>query len=477
MLLERFRSGEEEAATELFDRFAKRLGSLVQSRLSQKLARRLDAEDVVLSAYRSFFVRARDGKFAVDEPGDLWRLLAQITLNKLYRSADWNNAARRTPDRERGDMTDLAIQAVDAAQSPELAVIVADQLEHLMSQLTEATSRVLKLRLQGHDVDEIAAEVGRSPRTIRRQLEAIRAAFAKQAGAEIADRSLDHLRSTNAAKQPSGVHGYKAPVEQRTLNDFVLRRQIGLGLTGRVYEAFDKQQQRLVAVKVLRKSWLTDRSLRERFEAEADIVARLDHPGIVRIHGHGETPNRGWFIVMDLLPGGDLTPFAGPALALDRAVEWFRQVTNAVGYAHSEGVIHCDLKPANLLLSAEGHIVVTDFGFAQTRETLGRRPVIAGTPAFMAPEQVDAAWGSVGPPTDAYGLGAVLYFLLTGSAPIRGNSFRNLLDEVASSNEIQPVNDLRCDVPARLAEVCRRCLRKSPGERFQNMAELVNVLP
>ncbi len=476
-LLERFRVGDEAAATELFERFAARLASLVQGRLSKKLARRLDAEDVVLSAYRSFFVRARAGRFAVDEPGDLWRLLAQITLNKLYRSAEWNNATRRTQDRERGNGLDLANQAIDAAASPELAVIVADQLEHLMSQLTEATSRVLELRLQGHDVDEIAAVIGRSPRTVRRQLETIRETFEKLAGTDCRMAAPGRPASMDSQTRTAGGGHPTARIERHTLDDFVLRRQIGLGLTGRVYQAFDKRQQKLVAVKVLRKSWLTDRSLRERFQAEADIVARLNHPGIVRIHGHGETPNGGWFIVMDLLPGGDLTPFAGPALPVEQAVTWIREVASAIGHAHRNGVIHCDLKPANLLLSADERVVVTDFGFAQTRETLGRRACLAGTPGFMAPEQVDATWGAIGQPTDIYGLGAVLFFLLTGSPPVRGTRLSEILDEVASPNEIPAITNLRPDVPSRLAEVCRRCLRKSPRERFQSADELVKAFP
>ena len=321
--------------------------------------------------------------------------------------------------------------------------------------------------------------VGRS-RTIRRQLEIIRATFTKLAGEEIVDGSQRTLiEDSRAAVLPPNLNLRESPsalAEPRNLKDFVLRRQIGLGLTGRVYEAFDKRQQKLVAVKVLRKSWLTDRSLRERFEAEADIVARLKHPGIVRIHGHGETPNGGWFIVMDLLPGGDLTPFAGPALPVDQVVDWIRQVASAIGYAHREGVIHCDLKPANLLLSANERVVVTDFGFAQSRETLGRHACIAGTPAFMAPEQVDAAWGQVGQQTDAYGLGAVLFFLLTGLPPVRGTRLSDLLNEVASPNEIPAVTNWRPDVPSRLAEVCQRCLRKSPAERFRNADELVKAL-
>ena len=483
-LLERFRAGDEAAASELFERFAKRLASLVQSRLSAKLARRLDAEDVVLSAYRSFFVRARDGQFAIDEPGELWRLLAQITLNKLHRSAARHNAARRSLNCEQDDIWGVADWPADAAASPELEVTVADQLEHLMSQLPEATCRVLELRLQGHDVDEIAGLIGRSPRTVRRQLQTVRAIFLKQSEAEVVDQSerklLNQKLETCAAQadaRSSNIRSNKPFAENRTLDDFVLRRQIGLGLTGRVYEAFDKRQQQLVAVKVLRKSLLSDRSLRERFEAEADIVARLTHPGIVQIHGHGETPNQGWFLVMDLLPNGDLTPYAGNSLPVKQAVDWVREVAIAIGYAHGAGVIHCDLKPANLLLSVDGHAVVTDFGFAQAHEALGRdKSNIAGTPAFMAPEQVDATWGQVGPQTDIYGLGAVLYFLLTGMPPVVGTRMSEIFDQVTSTNDIQAITNLRADAPAWLADVCHRCLRKRPSERFQSAEAVIAAL-
>lgn len=476
-LLERFRAGDEMAATELFDRFSKRLASLVQSRLSRRLARRFDAEDVVMSAYRSFFVRAREGRFTVDESGELWRLLAQITLNKLYRSAEWHNAARRAQDREQNHLAELANQAVDANSSPELDVIVADQLEHLISHLTEATSRVLELRLHGHDADEIAALIGRSPRTVRRQLETIRETFEKLASTESRMAALGRPAAMDEQTQTAEDGHPTARAERRTLDEFVLRRQIGLGLTGRVYEAFDKRREQLVAVKVLRKSWLTDSSLRERFEAEADIVARLNHPGIVRIHGHGATPNRGWFLVMDLLPNGDLTRLAGRNLVVEQAVNWIRQVAIAIGHAHGRGVIHCDLKPANLLLSANERVVVTDFGFAQIHDPSRRRPVgFAGTPAFMAPEQIDATIGTVGPHTDIYGLGAVLFFLLSGSPPNRTGSIDDILDPARTWNESLCVRELRPDVPLELAAVCSRCLRRYPRDRFDGVNEFLAAL-
>lgn len=466
-LLERFQAGDEAAATALFERFSSRLAALVQNRLSKKLARRLDAEDIVLSAYRSFFVRARDGQFAVSDTGDLWRLLAQITLNKLCRSADWHSAAKRDFAREQSDAAGLANLTVANSDSPDLEVVVADQLERLMSQLPVATCRVLELLLQGYAVGDIAETIGRTPRTVRRQLETIRALFTKQSGAEVSSNDNGRISTPTS----------NSTVRHRTLTEFVLRRQIGYGLTGRVYEAFDKQQQRLVAVKVLRKSWLTDRALRERFEAEAEVVARLNHSGIVRVHGHGATPNDGWFLVMDLLSNGDLTPFAGLSLPVAQATDWIRQVALAVDHAHRQGVIHCDLKPANLLLADDQRVIVTDFGFAQLRDQTARRNLaIAGTPAFMAPEQIDPNLGAVSPQTDIYGLGTVLHFLLTGQPPVPGSRVRDVFDEITSPQEIAPITTLRSDVPGQLANLCARCLRKSPQDRFVAMSDVIESL-
>lgn len=484
LLLERFQSGDDAAATELFERFSQRLASLVQSRLSRKLARRLDAEDVVSSAYRSFFVRARDGQFSVDEPGDLWRLLAQMTLNKLYRGAARHNADRRSLNREQHDVFNQPNQIADVATAPELEVIVADQLEYLMAQLPEATGRVLELRLQGNDVEEIAALVGRSSRTVRRQLETIRTTFLKSVGNEplgdLNRKPSFQTQSLNAADTDAGpteltpvCHG----VQVRTLDDFVLRRQIGLGLTGRVYEAFDKRHQRLVAVKVLRKALISDRSLRERFENEVSIVAQLSHPGIVRIEGHGETPNRGRFIVMELFENGDLTKFAGKSLPTQRAVEWLLEASAAIAYAHKAGVIHCDLKPANMLLSADNHVAVADFGFAQLKTALpDQRSFIAGTPSFMAPEQVDSTWGQIGPHTDIYGLGAVMYFLLTGSAPINGATTQDILSQLTAKSDIPSVEILRPNIPDSVSNIIDRSLRKDPKQRIESVETLIALL-
>ena len=256
--------------------------------------------------------------------------------------------------------------------------------------------------------------------------------------------------------------------------DFVLRRQIGQGLTGRVYEAFDKRHQRLVAVKVLRKALINDRSLRERFENEVGIVAQLSHPGIVRIEGHGETPNRGRFIVMELFANGDLTKFAGALLPIQQSIDWLLEAAAAIAYAHKAGVIHCDLKPANVLLSSDQIIAVTDFGFAQVKTALSdQRSFIAGTPAFMAPEQVDSTWGVIGPQTDIYGLGAVFYFLLTGVPPVNGVSHNGILSQVTAESEIQSVISVRPDVPNWVADIISRSLRKNASQRFESVEALI----
>jgi RNA polymerase sigma factor (sigma-70 family) len=171
-LLRRYADGDERAAEEIFERYVSRLVRLARSRLSAKLAARLDADDVVMSAYRSFFVRARQGQFTSKRRGDLWRLLAEITLHKLYRQAARHRAERRSVDAEVAleDTHASAWQAVDRRPTPEAAVAFTDELEQIMSQLTPPARRVLELRLNGEELADIARTIGRSERTTRRLL-------------------------------------------------------------------------------------------------------------------------------------------------------------------------------------------------------------------------------------------------------------------------------------------------------------------
>jgi RNA polymerase sigma-70 factor (ECF subfamily) len=178
-LLARLREGDQDAASELFRRYAERLVALARSRLSAKLTPRLDPEDVVQSAYRSFFAGARDGRYDLERWGDLWRLLVTITLNKLHHQHKRNTADRRSVDRElNSDAVErtggIPPGLLTREPSPVEAIALAEELEQLMRRLEPLHRRMLELALQGYGVEEIAADTQRSERTVRRVLERVK---------------------------------------------------------------------------------------------------------------------------------------------------------------------------------------------------------------------------------------------------------------------------------------------------------------
>jgi RNA polymerase sigma factor (sigma-70 family) len=176
ILLEKFRDGDEQAAEALFARYFERLTSLARSRLSTRLARRTDPEDIVLSVYRSFFVGAREGRFVLSRGGDLWRLLSSITTHKLLKQARHEGAARRSFSVE-VPLDQVAEERFSERRydpTPEDALAIADELEQVFSLLDPFGRRVLELRLQGLKISEIAEDAGRSERTVRRSLAQIR---------------------------------------------------------------------------------------------------------------------------------------------------------------------------------------------------------------------------------------------------------------------------------------------------------------
>lgn len=176
ILLERYRVGDELAAEELFARYFERLTVLARARLSARLARRADPEDIALSAYRSFFVGAREGRYALGRGGDLWRLLSSIAVHKLLKRARHERAARRSFEAEvpldRAEEGGLA--GGRSEPTPEDAAALADELERAFSLLDPFGRRVLELRLQGSRISEIAEDAGRSERSVRRALAQIR---------------------------------------------------------------------------------------------------------------------------------------------------------------------------------------------------------------------------------------------------------------------------------------------------------------
>jgi tRNA A-37 threonylcarbamoyl transferase component Bud32/DNA-directed RNA polymerase specialized sigma24 family protein len=414
-LLARYRRYHDEAAaTELFRRYAGRLTALARSRLSRALAARVDPEDVVQSAYRSFFLLAGKDEIPLRESGDLWRLLVRITLRKVHRSARRHRAECRSIDREQAALDDQEAIALSREPTPAEAAALVDELRCLLAPLGRVQRRMIEMRLQGHDIDAIAAEVQRSPRTVRRALAAL--------GEELQRRLNDVPRTPE-----EGLLAY---------GDVVLQRQLGQGGMGKVYRASWRGGDGPVAVKLLRKPLRGSQAATARFRAEAALLARLRHPGIVAIHGVGRLPDGGPFLVMDFIEGSDLSLQPRPAVA--DALRWVAEAADAIEYAHQMGVVHCDLKPSNLLLGDDGHVRVSDFGLA--RSLADGNPPRGGTIGFMAPEQFDPE-GTISPRTDIYGLGAVLHALL----PER---------------------------PPEVDALCRRCMMPDPRARFASAAEL-----
>ncbi len=440
-LLARYRNGDGAAAEELFARYADRLTRLARSRLSRRLAARVDAEDVLQSAYRSFFRLAGDGEVVSRQSGDLWRLLVRITLRKVCRTARRHRAACRSIDREQADLEEV----LSAAPDPADAAALVDELRNVLAPLGPVQRRIVELRLQGHEVDEIATAVQRSARTVRRTLAGL--------GEEL-ERRL-------AGPPPPGAPGALIPYA-----DVVLQRQLGEGGMGKVYKALWRGTMP-VAVKLLRKPLRGHDRAAARFLQEAEVLARLRHPGIVSVHGVGLLPDGGHFLVMDLVDGADLGRrlAAGP-ISVAEALAWVSDAACALEYAHGQGVIHCDLKPSNLLLGADNRVRVSDFGLARSLSGGAGEPA-GGTAGFLAPEQADPARGPISPRTDVHGLGAVLYTLLAGRPPYS-----------ASEEPHRPMSlaVLRPDLPGGLAAVCERCLAADPRERPASAAELAEAL-
>jgi DNA-directed RNA polymerase specialized sigma24 family protein len=507
VLLARYRAGDEQAATELFRRYVSRLTVLARARIAPRIARRFDAEDVVLSAYRSFFVRARDGQFSLAHSGDLWRLLVGIVHRKIYHQAARHTADKRSIDREQplpagGESVWQAIAPASPSPSADEAVAMAELIEDFMQQLEPLSRRVVELRLQDYRIIDIAAATHRSERTVRRILENLRqrlesmltdvgdtradrqrqraTAPARQNDAESGDANGDDGgKDSSAAPQPTDVSpAGTSSAELLSDRDFVLQLHLGTGGTGRVYRAVRRGGTSPVAIKMLKKASQSDPAAVARFLDEARLVSRLNHPGIVGIQGIGRTRTGGHFLVQEFVAGESLSQIAASRRIDPReAVRWIAEAAEAVEYSHGQQVIHCDLKPANLLLDLHGRVRVADFGLAQIIAPGSRsRAAIAGTAGYMAPEQLDPAWGRIGPPTDVFGLGAVLFALLVGRPPFLGKSVDELLTAILESGPTLSLRRDRPDVPDEIDAICRKCLAISPRDRFGTAAGLAQAL-
>jgi serine/threonine-protein kinase len=265
-------------------------------------------------------------------------------------------------------------------------------------------------------------------------------------------------------------------VPSRRLGAYELIEEVGRGGMGYVWRARQLGLDRVVAVKTLRAGVAAGESARARFQREALALARVNHPGIVAVHEVGEEDGEP-FLVMEFIRDETLAQrlASGPLVARE-AASLVATLADAVAAAHAAGVIHRDLKPSNVLLDAgrDGAPRLTDFGVALLAGDDGSltAPLEGiGTLAYLAPEQLDAHSGPVGPATDVHGLGTVLYHCLTGHPPFAGATPAEVLRQILEQDQLSPRRRWSA-VPTDLDAICQRCLRKDPAARFPDASAL-----
>lgn len=256
---------------------------------------------------------------------------------------------------------------------------------------------------------------------------------------------------------------------------YELLEEIGRGGMGVVYRARQPGLDRVVALKMLLAGEFADAGTRQRLLREARIAARLSHPGIVTIHDVGEHQGRPYF-AMEYVPGHNLAQLTHDGLLpVATAVRYVERLARAVHYAHQHGVIHRDLKPANILISPDGEPKLTDFGLTKSLVDPTRTLESGGSPNYMAPEQADSSLGPTGVATDVFGLGAILYHLLTGRPPAMGESLSETLRLVVACERVSP-RQLRPALPAEMEIITLKCLEREPSRRFGSALEVAEEL-
>src|SRR5437899_1927806 len=310
--------------------------------------------------------------------------------------------------------------------------------------------------------------------------------FCRKCGAAIPPDSPQHscgaclLETGLGSVEPEGeINVDPAPSPMlMDFGDYELLEQIGRGGQGVVVRARQKRLNRIVALKVIGLGhWATEAHLK-RFRLEAEAAARLEHPGIVPIHEVGERDGSCYFS-MKFVEGGQLDEVVRcTPMSIRQTAELIVKVARTVHYAHEHGILHRDIKPGNILLDAKGEPHLTDFGLArlvETESTVTRTMEVLGTPSYMAPEQAVGNNAAVSSVTDVYGLGAVLYQLLTGQPPFAGGTTYETIKLLLDTEPRQPrlVNP---KIDRDLSTICLKCLEKDPKRRYSSALALAEDL-
>jgi serine/threonine-protein kinase len=294
------------------------------------------------------------------------------------------------------------------------------------------------------------------------------------------ESQLDELfPSTNSAADNgvgSRMRNSECPLPQ--IEGYEVEGVLGRGAMGVVYRARQLQLKRTVALKMLLAGEYASPQELVRFVREAEAVAALQHPHVVQVYDVGDLDGRPYF-TMEFVDGGSLAEqLAGAPQPARHAAELMAALADAVHSAHTSGIIHRDLKPANILMTREGTPKIADFGLARHVDEgaeLTRSGARVGTPSYMAPEQVIGKARTIGPAADIYGLGAVLYEILTGRPPFRGETAVETQRQVIHDEPVSP-SRLNTKVPRDLETICLKCLSKEPSRRYASAAALADDL-
>ena len=297
--------------------------------------------------------------------------------------------------------------------------------------------------------------------------------FAQESVAGVGDPGTnDGERSAGKKRTPRSAKTFA------DFGDYELLEVIGRGGQGVVYRARQKSLNRTVALKVIGLGhWATEGHLK-RFRREAEAAASLDHSGIVPIYEVGERDGSCYFS-MKLVEGGQLDDVSNrEPMSIRRAVELIAKVARTVHYAHEHSILHRDIKPGNILLDQKGEPHLTDFGLArlvETESTVTRTLEVLGTPSYMAPEQAVGNNAAVGTVSDVYGLGAVLYQLLTGHPPFAGGTTYETIKLLLDAEPRQP-RLWNPKIDRDLSTICLKCLEKDPQRRYHSALSVAEDL-
>ena len=266
--------------------------------------------------------------------------------------------------------------------------------------------------------------------------------------------------------------------DETLLNDrYQLLERLGTGGMADVFRARDLMLDRYVAIKVLRKDYSTNEEFQKHFRMEARSAANLSHPNIVTVHDFGFADDL-LYIVMEYIPGKDLKQLIRERgrFSVETGIPLIIQACAGLGYAHRAGLVHCDVKPHNMLVSEDGRLKVTDFGIARALATMTpgeRTDIVWGSPLYFAPEQAQGEAPS--PASDVYSIGVVMYELLCGTPPFTASTSDELARLHISARPI-PIREYIPDIPTALEEIIMKVLSKEPAARYRTADQLGRVL-